>query len=88
MPVDDADRPLCMEYTHNMTGVRSRKGLSGSVDARMGSSRTITTNGVVSEVRIRKYRTKNVLRVLAHRRNRSRMTGAFKRLLGWSGSGR
>jgi len=34
---DDADHPLCMGYTHTMTGVRSQKGLSGS-DVRVGVS--------------------------------------------------
>ena len=38
MDADDANRPLCVEYTNTMTGVRSRNGLNGSVGASRCSS--------------------------------------------------
>jgi len=43
--VDDAERPLCMEYTHTMTGVRSRKDLSGS-DVQVGVSPSLLSRKV------------------------------------------
>ena len=48
--------PSALREIHTMTGVRSWIGLNGSVGVRMGSSRTNTTNGVTSEVRVCKYR--------------------------------
>jgi len=46
--VDDADCLRCVEYTNTMTGVRSQKGLSGSVGASRCSSKSSIKESALS----------------------------------------